>query len=241
MDACKDSIKTALAMGPDTMLTAWVADLVVARGFFPKIWGHMRRGHGAVFVLPPRSAAEPMRAALNQMNRALEPYELFSLCFRFLHPLWVACEFENRRFTCLPFTMLWSSPQGIVARSFSLTPVVFEPTEKMLEGRGMIDGDIPSLCRNPYWCVDWTDAPVIGVEPLFCYYAPFVNKLPNPKNILKDSSPPSIYRLRTWARMALHPTQRPFLKRKLYYPDRKWAKISFWRSLKCFIVSRLIA
>lgn len=210
------------------LLTAWVADLVVARNFFPKILSRIEAGHDAVFVLPLRSAFEPMGPLLNQANRALDPMELFAMGFLNLHPLWVACEWANKRFTKLPFSILWSKPSGILARSFSITPIVFIPTMEMLQGRGMIDGDVPAKCKNPYWCEDWTDAPVIGVEPLFCYYPPFMPE------------PAPIKGTRTWARKALDPTQRPFLKKRLYYPDKKTARIGWWTRMKSDFITRLI-
>ncbi len=238
LDTFKDSVKAAL--DTDSLLTAWVADLVVAKHFFPKVLHRIEQGHGAVFVLPMRTAAEPMRAALMQFNRALEPYELFALGFRNLHPLWVACEWENRRFTTLPFSMLWSGKRGIQVRSFSLTPVVFKPKPEMIQGRGMIDGDVPGLCDNPYWAINWTEAPVMGVEPLFCYYPPFCNKTPKASNVMLDNSPPKLGRLRIWTRLALHPSQRPYARRTLYYPDKKNARISKWRRFKQWLFIRII-
>jgi len=228
MQVCKDTIAYAIDNG-FKYCTAWVADLVVARNFFPKIVDKcMAKDHGAVFVLPLRSAFERVAPILNQENRALDAKILFNIGYSNLHPLWTACEWDNRRFTKLPFCVLWSSPTGILVRSFSLTPVIFEPAQKMLEGRGMIDGEIPHLCRNPYLCTDWTDAPVMGVEPLFCYYPTFNNR------------PSHFGTFKRWTRQCLHWSQIPFFKKRLYYPDRETAKIGFFQRMQSDKIARKI-
>jgi hypothetical protein len=205
-----ESVKKALADG--ALLTAWVADLVVAKEFFPRIMKRIEQGHGAVFVLPLRSAAEPMANHLLGRADAFTDKELCALGLECLHPLWTACVWNNPMFTKLPFCLLWPTIGGIMARTFSTTPIVFRPTAKMLETRGMIDGDIPALCENPYWCHDWTDAPVIGVEPVVCYYPPFANR------------PASVGLIEEFLGN-IDPSQVPFLKHHCFYPDRASVEI----------------
>ncbi len=125
-----------------------------------------------------------------------------------LHPLWVACNWNNPMFTKLPFSLLWNTVGGLLARTFSTTPIIFKPKKEMLESRGMIDGDIPALCDNPYWCHDWTDAPVIGVEPVVCYYPPFANR------------PATVGYVREF-KTNIHPTQVQYLEHRCFYPDEK--------------------
>lgn len=226
----KDAIAYALKENFD-FVTAWVADLVVSRHFFPYILRHLgdAGGHDAVFVLPLRSAFESSAGYHDQINRAMEPEELFKVGFTHLHPLWLASEYQGHRFTRLPFSLLWSAPHGIMARSFSVTPIIFKPKPAMLEGRCMIDGDIPQHFTNPYWAENWTDAPVIGLEPLFCYYPTFHN------------TRASKFAIRKWSRTSLHPSQRKFLNRPLYYPDKKTVKLSWWTKLKALAVAKLIS
>lgn len=210
LEVFRQSVQKALTDG--AILTTWVADLVVAQDFFPRILARMDAGHGAVFVLPLRSASEAVTPKLAEVHHALPDIQLFNIGFEALHPLWVACHWDNPQFTKLPFTLLWNSGGGLLARSFSTTPIVFKPTEAMLSSRGMIDGDIPGLCENPYWCEDWTDAPVIGVEPLICYYPPFANR------------PASTGWVNEWT-ACLDQTQVPFLNKRLYYPNKKTASL----------------
>jgi hypothetical protein len=209
LDLFKISVKKAL-QDDVHLLTCWVADLVVAKEFFAKILKPMEEGHDAVFVLPLRSAAEPMIEKLDEWEGALPALKLCKYGYENLHPLWWACHWENPLFTKLPFTLLWNNGRGLKAHSYSVTPVIFKPRASMLadDRRGMIDGDIPELCENPYWATDWIDAPVIGVEPLFCYYPTFENR------------PSSVALLREWQH-CLHPSQVAFLKKPLYYPSKQ--------------------
>lgn len=220
-------VSAKLALERECWLSAIVADLVAAKEFLPRVLRRMDEGHGAVFMLPLRSAAECMVPYLDaRTTGALHDFELCALGFQNLHPLWVACHWNATQFTKLPFTLLWNSGagQGIMARSFSITPVVLEPTPDMLKGRGMIDRDIPAHCRNPYWATNWTDAPIIGVEPLVirplghpdgakpCYYPPFGNHVA------------SVDIVANWSRN-LDPTQIPLAQVPLYYPNKELANI----------------
>ena len=201
------------ALKQNAWLTAWVADLVVAKGFYSKILKKIEDGHGAVFVLPPRGGAEGMVGPLGKGEEALEAKELFTLVYENMHPLWQACHWDTPQFSKLPFSLLWNSGTGLLARSFSITPIIIKPSQKMTEGRGMIDGDIPAMCENPYWCEDWTEAPVCGAEPIQCYFPAFINKTSDIPWVKQWSS-------------CLDQTQLPLLKHKLYYPDKVTANIS---------------
>lgn len=201
-----ESVKKALA--DDALLTCWVADLVVAKEFFPRVMKRIEEGHGAVFVLPLRAAAEPMATHMLSSKGAFTDKELCALGLECLHPLWTACLWNNPMFTKLPFCLLWNTVGGLMARTFSTTPIIFKPNEKMLETRGMIDGDVPALCTNPYWCHDWTDAPVIGVEPVVCYYPPFANRPATVGYVEEFKS-------------NVDPSQVPFLQHRCFYPNEK--------------------
>ena len=63
---------------------------------------------------------------------------------------------------------------------------------------------------NPYWCENWEDAPVIGVEPLFCYYPTFSN------------NPPTVEFMRAWSRVSLEQSQISYLKHQLFYPNKEF-------------------
>lgn len=213
----KESV--GIALKKNAYLSAIVADLVVAKNFIPNLLDKMDKGHGAVFMLPLRSAAEAVAPQLLQhfqksKGETLEAIDLFNLTYAALHPLWTHCHWDNILFTRLPFALLWNSGTGLLARSFSVTPIIFEPTVHMLSAKQVIDVEIPAHCQNVYWCEDWTDAPVVGVEPLVCYYPPFGHK------------PSSIETVGLWAQQTLHPTQFGHLEKKLYFPSKAIAACS---------------
>ncbi len=201
----KESVQ--LALGMNCLLSALVADLVIAKDFFTKIFARLDAGHDSVFVLPLRSAAESIIPHLNKEPAAQTPMELFRLGYNNLHPLWVSCHWRSPQFTKLPFTLMWNSGTGLLARSYSITPIAFMPTVEMLEAKAVIDIEVPSMCKNPYWAHDWIDCPIIGVEPLFCYYPTFRN------------FPSDIGWVKEWAK-CLHPAQKTYLAHKLYYPSK---------------------
>lgn len=205
-----ESVKKALEK--DTWLSCIVADHVFAQDYLPRVMKKMDDGHGAVFVQPPRCAAEPTMPIIMQNPRALAAHDLWNLCYKNMHPLWVACHWNAAQFSQLPFQMLWNSGSGILCRSFSITPQVFQPVEAMLKTGGVIDREIPSLCKNPFWATDWIDCPVIGVEPLFCYYPPFGNKKASTDDV------------REWSD-CLARCQLEFVTKRLYFPSEERARI----------------
>jgi hypothetical protein len=107
----------------------------------------------------------------------------------------------------MPFTLLWNNGFGLLARSFSITPIMFKPNKNMKNCR-MIDVDVPKHCENPFWANDWLDCPVVGSEPLFCYYPMFSNFRSNPKWIGREFV------------KCLDKTQLEFLNYKLYFPSK---------------------
>lgn len=204
------SVREALAA--DMYLSAVVADLVFAQGYIGKLFQRLDEGYDSVFVLPMRTAMEAMVPLLPKEG-ALLPLELFNIGYASLHPLWVACHFDTPQFTKLPFSLLWNTGTGLLAKSFSITPIAFTPSENMLATSQVIDVEVPSLCKNPYWATDWTECPVIGVEPLQCYYPPFAN------------SPAHILEVKKWAQGALHPSQLDLVQKSLYYPTKEIVSI----------------
>ncbi len=206
-----ETVKKALEK--DMYCMTITSDLVAARKFLPQVIDRMDQGHDAVFMQPPRCAAESVVHELNKYPRAMHAEDLWTLCYHNMHPLWVACHWNATQFTKLPFSLLWNSGQGLMARSFSITPVIFQPTEAMLKPEGVVDRFVPSLCKNPYWATDWLDAPLLGVEPLFCYYPPFGNHRATTEWV------------KGWTKQMLHPSQFQWSGKKLYYPSKELANI----------------
>jgi hypothetical protein len=206
----RQSVEEALRR--ECALSAWCADLVFAKNFLPGVMTAMAKGHDAVFVLPARSTAEAMEALLPQEG-ALDADQLWKHCHENMHPLFLAAHYSSPTFTKYPYYLLWNTGVGLMARSFSLTPIVFKPNQDMVHTKHVIDIEVPGQFKNPYWCTDWDDAPVIGVEPVTCYLTCSTN------------FPANIERLGKFASQR-HPSQLPFLKQRLYYPNRLVANVS---------------
>jgi hypothetical protein len=212
--ALASMLKQSIAFGleRDCYLSTIVADLVFAQGFFDKIFAHLDAGFDSVFMHPLRSAWEGMRKidAFNKLE-ALAPMDLFQLGYENLHPLWQACHYRAPQFSKHPDTLLWNTGTGLMARTFSVTPIAFTPYESMRDMKQVIDVGVPPLCKKPYICKDWTDAPVIGVEPIIAWWPPFENHGASVRYIEgKDNSD---WRLN-------------FSNHKLFYPDEKTVNIT---------------
>lgn len=210
----RESVK--FAMESSSWCSALVADLVMAQGYMASVFDKLDAGFDSVFMLPLRAAVQgkTMQLTLDSVEYALPAMDLFFAGYNNLHPLWVACHWGAAQFTTMPFSLLWNSGTGLLARTFSITPIAFTPYPEMVQIAGVIDVTVPHLCQNPYWVVDWTECPVIGVEPVECYYPPFDNHRANAKLIGGNFT------------KCLHPSQVGFLERRLYYPTKYHADIA---------------
>ncbi len=188
-----------------------VADLVFAQDFFPRVMERIAAGHDSVFVLPFRATAEGMENSLKSYIGAPPASDLFKMGYKNINPVWRSCFWQSPFFTEMPFCLLWNTRNGIIARSFSLTPIIFRPTEKMALTKKVIDIEIPGMCSNPYWATDWTDAPVMGVEPVMSHWPAY-----------RTDRGPGMW-IRDFMGGHVHETARGFLRRTLYYPSKEVA------------------
>lgn len=201
-------VKVALEQKADA-LSVWVADLVFAKHCIPKMLRRLEQGHDAVFNVPIRSAADSVMPVLQKLNGAPTDLELFELAYRNLHHLWTHSTWNNPYFSKFPYSMLWNSGSGLLAHNFGVTPIVFKPLPELVNVSGVIDSDVPSFFKNPFWAEDWTDAAVAGVEPLSNgHYPPFGGQA-NPEWIAE------------WARKGTQSVQALNIHKALYYPSKK--------------------
>lgn len=198
-----------VALEKKAWLGVWVADLVFAKHSIPKMLSHLERGHDAVFNVPIRSAADSLNPILKNLTGAPTDMELFEMAYNHLHHLWVASHWENQLFSKFPYSMLWNSGTGLLAHNFGVTPIVFKPNEDLRKVQGVIDSDVPTYFKNPYWAHDWTDAAVAGVEPLSNgHYPPFLQHRASVNFVCE------------WAKQGILPAQVTNLDKPLYYPSR---------------------
>ncbi len=199
-----------VALEQNAWLSVWVADLVFAKHSLERMLRRLEDGYDAVFMVPIRSAADSLNPALTKLPGAPSDLELFEMAYRNLHHLWVVSHWDAPLFSKFPYSMLWNSGTGLATRHFGITPIVFKPTEEMRKVKGVIDGDVPAFCKNPFWATDWTDAPVAGVEPLSNgHYPPFLQHKASPEFVTD------------WAKVGTMPEQWPNLDHTLYYPNQK--------------------
>ncbi len=207
-----DSMK--IAMEGDYILSPIAADLYFAKDFYPRILKRFKKGYDSVLVTGMRSSAEAMIPRLNQSEGALTDIELFNFGYECLHPLWIACHWDASQFSRIPYVLLWNAYPGFMLRAFSVTPIAFIPNNEMLSCN-MIDADVPYHCKKPFWATDWIDAPVMGIEPLECFYPPFINHKSSTKYVGLD-----------FASKAVHPKQFQFLNVKSFFPCKEKVKLS---------------
>lgn len=199
-----------IALEKNAYLSVWVADLVFAKFALPRILKRLEDNHDAVFNVPIRSAADSVNPLLAKLAGAPSDLELFEMAYRNLHHLWVASHWDAPLFSKFPYSMLWNSGTGLCTHHFGITPIAFKPNEELKKVRGVIDADVPSFFKNPYWATDWTDAPVAGVEPLSNgHYPPFLQHKA------------SVDFVTQWAHPSVHPSQADNLPHTLYYPSKQ--------------------
>lgn len=195
----------------------WVADLVFAKHALPRMLKRLEDGHDAVFMVPIRSAAESVSPMLMKLPGAPDDLSLFEMAKKNLHHLWVAADWDASLFSKFPYSMVWRSETGLVVHNFGITPIVFKAHEGLKKVTGVIDADVPSFFKNPFWATDWIDAPVAGVEPTSNgHYPPFLWHKASVEGVIK------------WARHgghqngpAVHPVQIKNLHQPLFYPSEK--------------------
>lgn len=209
--AFRFSVEEALSRG--TYLSAIVADLVFGKEYLKNTFAKLDAGHDAVFCLPLRTAAEAIIPHLLRSPWAMHGRELLQLGIENMHPLWVACHWDSPQFTKLPFTLIWNTGKGLLVHSFSITPIAFEPTEAMKTVQQVIDIEVPSFFKNVYWAKDAEVIPVIGCEPLRCYYPPFTNE--------KSSTD----KVKAFSKQGLHLSQFGTLTQELFYPSEEIAAV----------------
>lgn len=201
-----ESVKFALER--KCILAAWTADMILAKGFLPTALDKMADGFGAIFIQPPRACAEGLTEELIKVDGAMDAGELWKALHRgHMHPyLYAANHWRSPTFTHEPYYLLWNTGTGVMARTFSVTPIVLRPTPEMAEVTQVIDISVAPMIEHPYWAEDFDEFGLILAEPVLCY------------NKVLSNLPPQMDRLRKFAQ-ARHPHQREYLKRRFWYPN----------------------
>jgi len=175
------------ALKNNTAMSFMSPDATYGKGYCQHLLAKLDEGYSAVLGVPMRSAAEPMIPLLTALDGAPTAEQLFHWAFRNMHPLWVASHWHSPMFSRIPYTMLWTNDNQMIARSFSLHPLLLVPSEEMHETGAVVDSVLPTMCTHPYMAFDWAEFPSAGVEFLFCWYPPFSFSRANARTVAEWS------------------------------------------------------
>lgn len=118
-----------------------------------------------------RSAYETTSSLL--MGKQVSNDELFDIALSNLHPLWLSCNWEAPLFSRIPYHIIWTRDEQIICRSFSMSPLIFEPSANMLTAGGCSDITLRRYCDKIHFERDWQNAPIIELGMLSAFYPPF--------------------------------------------------------------------
>lgn len=191
------------ALENNLILHLTTADAYYGKGFIKSGLNFLSNGYDSVVNQPMRITYES--AAQHLSNQVLSVDELFEVGFSNLHPVWTSSNWENPYFILYPYHLIWSDEKSICLRPFSLGPSFAIPQEWMLELYGCIDMTFISHCKNPYYSTDWSELPVVELQPLLSFYPPFGNKRSD------------IQAVTDWAFQNIHPDNFRNLSRYMIY------------------------
>lgn len=186
---------TKFALENNLTLHLTSADTYYGKDSIKSALNYLDNGYDAVINQPMRITYES--AAKHLSNHALSVDELFEVGFSNLHPIWTSSNWENPYFTLSPYHMIWSDERSICLRGFSLSPSFVIPQEWMLALKGCIDMTIIQNLKNPYYSTDWSEMPMVELQPLLANYPPFGNKRSEIQSVVDwaiQTIPPDNYR-----------------------------------------------
>jgi len=150
------------------------ADAYYGKGYLKNAINYISKGHDGIVHQPIRATYESAAKHLNRHSLSVD--ELFEIGFSNLHPIWTSSNWDNPHFTLSPYHMIWSDERSICLRAFSLSTSVVVPKEWMLTSSGCTDISYVSQLKNPYYSSDWSELPMVELQPLLSFYPPFGNK-----------------------------------------------------------------
>jgi hypothetical protein len=191
------------ALEKNLILHLTSADTYYGKGIIKSALNFLSNGYDSVVNQPMRITYES--AAQHLSNQVLSVDELFEVGFSNLHPLWTSSNWENPYFTLIPYQLIWSDEKSICLRPFSLGVSFAIPQEWMLKVQGCFDMTYISHCKNPYYSTDWSELPMVELQPLLAMYPPFGNKRSD------------IQAVTDWAFQNIHPDNFGNLSRYIIY------------------------
>jgi len=219
-----------LAMERSALMHHAAADLYYGELFWEKALGSiLNRNVDAIFGHPLRTAYEAVGSVLTANTFSND--QLFELGFRCLHPIWAFGNWESPMFSNIPYALLWTTGDQIILRNFSISVLLFRPSEALLKAGGCSDMTILPNCKSFHVHSEWQEVPLIETCMLMSFYPPFAHR------------PASVTNVAAWAKRAIPPSNykniRKFfiLKKSSSVPD--WSLIERSGEVSDAIISAL--
>jgi hypothetical protein len=168
----KETIKYCLEN--DLLIHQTCADVYFGSNFFQNLIQKMSEGFDVIFGNPMRAAYESAAPLLDHTIYDVD--DLFEIGFQNPHPVWMSSNWNNPYFSTTPYHILWSDSKSILVRGVSISVYLVEPREWMLEFNGCTDMIHRKKFKHPYYCVDWSELPILELVFLATFFPPFRNQ-----------------------------------------------------------------
>ena len=171
----KETIKYCLEN--DLLIHQTCADVYFGPNFFQNLIQKMSEGFDVIFGNPMRAAYESAAPLLDHAICDVDDVDdLFDIGFQNPHPLWMSSNWNNPYFSIMPYHLLWTDSKSILVRGVSISVYLFEPREWMLEFHGCTDMIQRKKFKHPYYCIDWSEFPILELVFLATFFPSFRNQ-----------------------------------------------------------------
>jgi hypothetical protein len=161
-----------LALQSDAVLSHASADVYYGQGFWRNVTEKFRhKSTDAVFGHALRTTYE---TSAEQLSReTLDNDRLFDIGYDNMHPLWLFSNWHSSNFTQIPYHLIWTKPDQIICRAFSISSLLFRPSSEMLNAGGCSDITLKKLCKNFYFENIWQNAPCLELGTMSAFFPMF--------------------------------------------------------------------
>jgi hypothetical protein len=161
-----------IAIEQSALMHHAAADLYYGKAFWAAaIETFFQRNVQGLFGCPFRTTLDTVANSL--MSSSPSNDDLFEFGYRNLHPLWAFANWDSPYFTNYPYQMIWSSPDQIICRGFSISVILFKATPKLTAAGGCSDITVISNCETYHVEQDWQNLPILEMGMLKAFYPPF--------------------------------------------------------------------
>jgi len=162
----------ALAIERNALMHQACADIYYGMNFWSNAYGLIcKLGIDGLFGFAIRTTLD---STFNQLkNGSFDNDALFDLGYSHMHPLWAFANWDSPYFTNYPYHIIWSAPDQIICRAFSVPAILFKPNSAMLNASGCGDISVLPLCERIYVERDWQILPMLELGMLQAFFPQF--------------------------------------------------------------------